>query len=173
VTGLSKISHKGYTWEHNPATLRITKEHSVSTRQLSGGDTSVRVFGTKCRVITGSGQLLGEDCLYRFVEMLELQSEKDSGILCLPDMKPMYAFFKSLELSCKPTPDVLTYCFEFVEDCSKNNSEKEKYYHMMINGETLWDIAYLCGVEIEKLVELNPDIARVDELEEGQMVRIC
>ncbi len=169
----SIIRFKGYSWEHNPETLKITKSHRYSESDVAGGSTVLSGFGTRRRTVSGTGQLKGEDCIYQYTRLLKLQAGLDSGVLCLPDMKPFYAFFKSLELTCEPTPELITYSFEFVEDCSKNNSEKEKYYHMVVGSETLWDISFMYSVGIDELVALNPEIKRVDELAQGSKVRLC
>jgi hypothetical protein len=74
---------------------------------------------------------------------------------------------------CEPAPEVITYSFEFLEDSEKNYTVDEKYYHTVGVDETLWDISYLYSIPIEKLVSLNPDIKRVDELRVRSQVRVC
>jgi len=171
---LAKIRYKGYSWVHNPKTLKITKEQLLRENQVPFGNTDIQDLGGKSRVIKGTGQLCGEDCLVQFQRLLELQSGEGSGILSLPDTKPFYAFFKSIELACDPTPDVVTYNFEFIEDTSKSNTSRDaSYYTVKNNYENLWDISYKYGVEMNTLVLLNPHIKRIDELMKGDKVRIC
>ena len=170
---LATMRYKGTAWEHNPQTLKISSHRSLYEQGVAGGSSVVRDFGERSRVITGSGQLAGEDCISKFAELVVLQNQSDSGILSLPDVAPFYAFFKSVELSCDPTPELITYKFEFVEDLSRGRTDIEKRYHTVAEDETLWDISYRYGVKIEELVELNPELSRVDELTVESRVRVC
>lgn len=170
---LAVMRYKGRAWEHNPQTLKISSHRSLSEQGVAGGDSVVRDFGERSRVITGSGQISGDDCISKFAQLVALQNQSDSGILSLPDIAPFYAFFKSVELACDPTPELITYKFEFVEDLSRGRIESEKRYHTVSEDETLWDISYRYGVDIERLVELNPTIKRVDELTAESRVRVC
>ena len=170
---LAVMRYKGTEWEHNPQTLKITSQRSLSEQGVAGGSSVVRDFGERSRVITGSGQLAGDDCIGKFAQLVALQNQSDSGILSLPDVAPFYAFFKSVELACDPTPELITYKFEFVEDLSRGRTDIEKRYHTASEDETLWDISYRYGVEIERLVELNPELKRVDELAAESRVRVC
>lgn len=171
---LAKIRYKGYSWVHNPKTLKVTKEQILRENQIPFGKSDIQDLGGKSRVISGTGQLCGEDCLIQYQQLLELQSLEGSGILSLPDTKPFYAFFKSIELDCDPTPEVVTYNFVFIEDVSRSRvSTEPTYYTVLSNYENLWDISYKYGVDMNTLVSLNPQIKRIDELMKGEKVRIC
>ncbi|MCH5299569.1 MAG: LysM peptidoglycan-binding domain-containing protein [Ruminococcus sp.] len=170
---LAVMRYKGYAWEHNPQTLKICSHRSLSEQGVAGGSSVVRDFGERSRVITGSGRIAGDDCISKFAQLVALQNQSDSGILLLPDVAPFYAFFRSIELDCDPTPELITYKFEFVEDLSRARTEGEKSYHTVSKDETLWDISYRYGVEIERLAELNPEVKRVDELAAESRVRVC
>lgn len=170
---ISKIRYKGFEWEHNPESLSVIHSDNINEQKLFSGKSVLRKLSAKCRVIKGRGKLSGYDCLEQFNRLLKLQSEPSSGILTLPEEKPFYAYFKKLELICEPVDNEVTYSFEFIEDSVRNTVIKEKYFHTVSDGETLWDISYIYGVDIDTLVELNPEIMRVDELTAGSRVRIC
>ncbi len=169
----AKIRYKGYEWEHNPETLNVEKEDNVNEQDLPCENSIARHYSSKCRKVSGKGKLVGEDCLRKFNELVKLQSEAKSGILSLPNIKPFYAYFKKIELICEPSPQVITYRFEFVEDSERNSFVKENYYHTVSDGETLWDISYKYKVDIQTLVDLNPEVKRLDELSEGSRVKVC
>lgn len=169
----AKIRFKGYEWEHNPETLKVVTEENISEHKLPYGTSYTSKNSTKCRVVTGGGKFAGYDCIAQFNELLKLQKKPLSGVLTLPEQKPFYAYFKKLELKCEPTDNVVSYSFEFLEDSEKNYTYKEKTYHTVESGETLWDIAFNYNENIDELVKLNPEIKRVDELDEGSSVRIC
>lgn len=170
---LSKMRYKGYSWLHNPKEIKITKEQLLKEQHIPYDTGYMQDLGSKSRVIEGIGQLYGDDCLDQYKALEKLQGEKGSGILSLPNMKPFYAYFKSIGLACDPTPKLVTYKFVFVEDNSGQNNFSRQIFHKVEKGETLWDIAYKYKVDIEKLVSLNPQIKRIDELCEGDSLRIC
>lgn len=170
---VSKIRYKDFLWEHNPKTLKVTTEQQLCQKIIPNGNAVVQDIGAKSRVVTGTGMLCGSDCLEQYNDLLELQSKKGSGILSLPNTKPFYAFFKSIELACEPTPDLVTYNFQFIEDLSKSKTEDLCVYHSAVYNETLWDIAYDYGVDIHTLVLLNPQIKRIDEIQLREQVRVC
>lgn len=170
---ISKMRYKGFSWVHNPMTLKVTKEQVLREQYIPYGNSAVQDMGVKSRIVSGTGQLYGKDCLEMYNQLLKLQSLEGSGILSLPDTKPFYAFFKSIELACEPKPELVTYNFVFVEDLSAQKNDAQPYYHTVQYLQTLWDIAYEYGVDIDTLVGLNPQIKRIDELEAGERVRVC
>ena len=171
---LSKIRFKGYSWVHNPKILKISKEQNLREHHIPFGKSALQDLGGKARIISGTGQLIGEDCIDQYNQLVALHSKEGSGILSLPDTKPYYAFFKSIELACDPTPQVVTYNFVFVEDVTRQKTSSATMYHTVKNDkETLWDISYKYGVEMNTLVSLNPQIKRIDELAVNERVRVC
>lgn len=170
---LSTMRYKGYKWQHNPASLIIATKEEIKEQMILQSKSFVRDLGAKAKVVKGTSQLVGKDCIAQYGQLLKLQSKGGSGILSLPDTLPFYAFFKSIELACDPTPEVVTYNFEFVEDLSVEPSKGDYAYHTVDEKESLWDISYKYDIAIEKLVEFNPQVSRVDELTVGEQVRIC
>lgn len=170
----SNIRFKGYVLEHNPETLVISSRKNLSDQKTVGAKNIIRETGDNSRVVTGEGKIHGADCIYKFMKLFKLKEESDSAVLSIPGVKPFYAFFSSLEFSADPTPELISYKFVFREDCSEHGTMliPEKYY-AAAEGKDLWDIAYKFDVPVETLIELNPDIMRANELEEGCMVKIC
>ena len=170
----SLIRFKGYIFEHNPETLKISSKKNVFSQSVLGGKSVVNETGDNSRVVTGEGCIHGEDCIYKFLKLFKLKEESGSGILSLPDTKPFYAFFESLEFTTNPTPELISYKFTFIEDSAKPLSKitPEKYYCLQAD-EDLWDAAYKFNVPIETLVALNPQLKRTDDVVEGTRVRIC
>lgn len=46
-------------------------------------------------------------------------------------------------------------------------------YHTVVKGETLWGIAARCGVTLNRLIELNPQIKNPNLIYIGQKVRVA
>lgn len=169
----AKIRYKGRDFEHNPETLSVRDKSNVKEESILFDKPYTYNGGKKGRVVVGRGQLVGEDCINRYADLLKLQYEESSGILSLPEIKPFFAFFTRIELSCDPTPDFIEYEFEFVEDCSAESEKNTPYFHICSAGENLWDVSFNYSVPIETLVELNPNIRYIKENLVGQRVRIC
>ena len=170
----SLIRFKGFELEHNPETLQITSQKNISLQSVVGAKSVISETGDNSRVISGEGKIYGENCIYKYIRLFKLKEEIGSGILSLPNIKPFYAYFSTLEFSADPTPELITYKFVFREDSSKQKDIviPEKYYNAQ-SGEDLWDISHKFNVPVETLVSLNPDIKRVNEIEEGRTVKIC
>lgn len=170
----SLIRFKSYELEHNPETLLITSRKNIAGQNVLNSKSVLRETGDNSRIITGEGDIHGNNCIYKFVRLFKLKEESGSGILSLPGIKPFYAFFESLEFSADPTPELISYKFVFREDCSKQKSllVANKFYNTE-SGEDLWDVAYKFSIPIEILVKLNPDLKSVNDIEEGRAVRIC
>ncbi len=170
----SMIRFKGYVFEHNPKTLKITSKKNIVSQSVLGEKSDVFESGDNSRVVTGEGSISGVDCIYKFLKLFKIKEEKGSGILSLPNTKPFYAFFESLEFSADPTPELISYKFVFREDSSKPLSKitSEVYYNLSAD-EDLWDVSRKFDTPIEALVSLNPQLKRTDDVEEGSRVRIC
>lgn len=169
---VSKLRYKGYLWQYNPKELSVITEKKLHEQLVPDNKPIIQNFGNKSRIIRGTGCLCGEDCFKQYNRILELQ-KNGSGILSLPNTNPFYAFLKVVELACDPTPDLISYKFEFVEDLSKINTGKKEKYYSVKRDETLWHIANAHNILIDNLVKLNPQIKRLDELTQGEKIRLC
>lgn len=164
----------GMSLRHNPAKLRISGSESVKEYRSPCCKADSVSLGRELRRITGEGEFSGADCIaqYQALEKLLLRAERAK--LALPHMQPLYAYLRELELTAKPADDVLSYRFEFVEAQSPRPDHRGTVCCLTVSqGESLWDIAYAYGVPIERLTALNPQIPFIDELDEGERVRIC
>ena len=81
--------------------------------------------------------------------------------------------FKKLDMEADVTPDRISFSFEFVEAESFYVKDNTAKLHSVLEGETLFDIAYDFGVPVDSLVKLNPSVRRPDELMVGEEIRVC
>lgn len=169
----SMIRFKGFEFEHNPETLKITTENNVRYQRIVNGKDIVSQYGRSPRVITGEGSIIGADCMYKFLRLFRVKEQSGSGVLSVPFTKPIMAYFKKLDFLAEPTPELITYRFEFVEDCPENRGIPVKKFYTTSAGEDLWDISYRFDVAVEKLLELNPQIKRPEEVMRGAEIRLC
>lgn len=170
---LCAMRYKGFTWHHNPKKLTLSSEKRVLNIEVPYCCDVIKSFGEKEVVISGVGELYGEDCLEQYKELLKLYENSDADILCLPDIPPMYAYFKELKIEADTTPDVLTYSFTFVR--ANNIFEKKSYTnkYTVKNEKSLWEVSLKTNTDINELTRLNPQLMFIDELKENEEVRIC
>ncbi len=169
---LALMRYKGFTFWCNPLSIEVLSQQNTVDYTLPYSGEKLESLGKKCRIIKGKGEIKGKDCLEQYAKLYALQSQGGKGILSLPEIKPMEAFFTSLSVLADVTPDKICYSFTFVEADSKAAKAFVKT-HKVSKGETLFDIAYAYGVKVENLVDLNPFVRRTDELEAGWEIRIC
>lgn len=159
---------------HNPSKLRITDAANVRELVSPTFPTDSVHLGRGLRKIYGEGELCGADCIDRYRALEQKYQSGKKGLLCLPHMRPIFAYLQELSMTAEPVEDVLRYSFVFVETRSRTeDSEAERYYITTDDGESLWDISFDRGVAIDELVRLNPQIEYIDNLSMGERVRLC
>lgn len=169
---LATMRFAGYEWRYNPLTLKITHELSHKKRvQPTRGEVVAEPY-VKVAVISGKGELSGEDCLEQCWEIEKIYRKGKAQVLTLPGRAPMTAYFTHFAVQATDTPDLITYSFEFTQADTQSALAKEQY-HTGNEWDSLYSIARDYEVTVEKLVELNPWIKRPDEQLAGKKVRLC
>lgn len=169
---LATMRFGDYEWKYNPLTLRITHELSHGKRVLPDSTEVVVDPRVNVNVVSGKGELFGEDAIEQYKEIEKVFRRGRKAVLTLPDRPPVYAYFTKFYGQGSDTPDLIEYGFEFVEVSSKATSEIPKY-HTGNGGDSLYSIAADYNVPVESLVKLNPWIKRPDEQLAGKKVRLC
>lgn len=177
---LTSMSFDGYSWEFNCRCLTFSHAGNVSIPRYPYGGYILQDFGRQNCVITGSGYFVGENCIDMYNRLRDKFNQSGVGVLTLPGFPPINAFFNRLVLKGEPKPDILSYEFEFIEvddryqNVSSLNGESTagggniSVRKIIPNGETLWDISYRYGINIDRLVSVNPQVRRPDiPIEEG------
>lgn len=170
--GTVPMRFDGYEWHHNPKEINFFVEKNVSEQSAPFEYSSIQTTGRKNMVISGIGELYGEDCMQQFSNLLKLFLEHTKGILALYKFNPIFAVFENLKIIGEPKPNILTYSFVFRE-VMQNKKENNKKFHIVKNGENLWDISYAYNISIDTLVRLNPQVKRPDELVAKSKVILC
>ncbi|MBQ8000816.1 MAG: LysM peptidoglycan-binding domain-containing protein [Ruminococcus sp.] len=170
---ISNMRFDSFEWAHNPLTVQVTHKRRMTQQNMAGGGSFVSNAGCELKVIKGKGELAGENCTQEFQRLCDLFERGKRGLLTLPFMAPFYAYFTDLSLTGEPTPELITYTFEFTQAENSEYALTADGEAVVKESETLFDIAYRCGVDVEELVRLNPQIKRPDELTAGEVVRLC
>ena len=164
----------GYTLHHNPAKLKI--ESSGNIRELASPccEPQSEHLGSRLRRVSGEGELYGTDCIAQFKRLQGLFESEQPGLLSLPHLPAMTAYLKELSLLAEPKENVLGYRFVFIEAHPPAHEDSAaEVYEALVDGETLWDVSWRYHIPIETLVRLNPQIPHIDDLTQGERVRLC
>lgn len=109
------MRYKDYLFPHNPASIRISAQAALAMAQCPGHAPAVQHMGRGRRVITGSGSFFGEDALEQYRRLEAVFRQKSSGLLQLPGLHSVMAYFARLECDAKGDGSVIEYSFEFWE----------------------------------------------------------
>lgn len=171
---LAPMRFGGVSMRHNPAKLSISGKNRIHESLSPCCEADSRVIGRELRRIAGEGVLCGEDCIEQYRLLEEMQINRTPAKLVPAKMQPLYAYLKELVLTAEPKDNILHYRFLFIETQSPRMSvQSGARYLKASQGDSLWDISYLCGTPIEQLTALNPQIPFIDDIGEGERVRIC
>ncbi len=170
---ISNMRFDGFEWEHNPLSVQVLYSNNFKVHNLYSQGNIAFPSGRKLRVVKGKGEFAGKDCIVRYKELAQVFAKGRKALLSLPFDTPFYAYFTELSLVAQPSPDFCEYTFEFMEAQTSPLKNIPKVYIPQREGETLFDIAYEFGVRVDKLVELNPQLRRADDLPLFKEVRLC
>lgn len=157
---LPTLRFNGEILPHNPHTLKIYYDRNLKNITVPYYGEIYNDCGIKARTVIGEGELYGDNSSEDFIRLSQLQEKGVPGILSIPGIPPFTAVFKELSLTREPKGGVIGYAFKFIEkmnltDTSSNNESGSITTH---DNTNLWEIAALHNVDIEVLVERNPDI---------------
>jgi len=115
----TKVIFKNYEFFYNPRTFTIKRERNIVEFISPVAGSIVQDLGLGARVVTGEGELVGNDIENQYEKLNELFLSQHNGLLHIPKYKPFYAYFASLSVTAKPAPNLLTYSFKFIEDVTQ------------------------------------------------------
>lgn len=171
---LAPMRFGGVSMRHNPEKLSISGKNRVQEYLSPCCEADSKVLGKELCRISGEGVLFGPNCIEQYQRLEKLQLYHTPSKLVLPKMQPIYAYLRELSLSAEAKDDILRYRFVFMETKSPHRAlQGVQYYVTVSQGESLWDISYTFGRPIEALTALNPQISLIDDIDEGERVRIC
>ena len=190
---LSPMRFKNFVWPHNPRVYSIAFERKRAAHKIPFGLHYLQSLGQTRRVLRGEGEFAGEDAYDTFKTLATVFYEETPGVLVHPVWMTTTAWFAALELRQAPRRDYVAYSFEFWEveggagtpTLSTRPLEQpgtegggapaagaDAQYHVVVRGDTLWEIARRYGVALERVVELNPSIRNPNLIYPGQKVRL-
>lgn len=172
---MEKMSYKNYIFTHNPEQIVIEEEKNIKEFILPFYGNVLQNCGRKKRIVSGKGELFGENPIAQFQELRNVYESQGTGYLKLPNIPAFLAIFRSLKMTGQGNENIITYSFEFWEQITNESTaieENEGLEHTVLDGETLWSISSRYDTSVSALLAANEDIKRPDELTAGQKVKI-
>lgn len=145
-----------YTWKHNPKAIQVACRREIKEWKLPGQGNLCRTWVRE----SGSSQERG-NCSGKIASFSSgrwrLCANRRNRLLILPDSTGFEASLVSLTMVGQAGPDIVGYRFEFWEQVGKGIPvlREGKDYHIVQEGETLWDISKLYGISISELARRN------------------
>lgn len=157
---------KSFVWPHNPKNINISIVKNSNTLYLPGLGPFVQQIGKDYKIIYGSGEFFGKNALTQFNQLSNLFSESSlPGKLLIPPIEPINAYFCELAITNQSNPEIIPYKFKFIEDTTNaignfnnNPTQNNKFYYLK-NNETLWDVANKFNINIDSILNLNPNLS--------------
>lgn len=164
----------GVSLSHNPKTLKITRSKKINSVGLVGGSSKLSNVCDNVSSISGTGEIYGSDCFLVYEKLLRMCFKNTADILAVPELGAFRAVLEDISVLAEPKENFLSVAFTFRAVSSGKTPVRilPEQYVKAGEGESLWDIAYACGVPVEQLVKLNPQIRKILDLKKGEEVRI-
>ncbi len=171
---MQQMKFGDFQWPNNPKHLEISRSRRTKEWTVPFSGEIIQDLGCGLRTINGEGEFFGAQ-RQQFYDALELLlREGGERLLSLPETKPFFAHFLSLERTSDPGPEVLRYRFSFREsrEGESDCGTQEQRIYFCGSGENLWDIAAQFDSSVELLVAANPQIPWPTVLKDGERVVI-
>lgn len=158
----------------NPEKLTVSR--GVKTETFTYLDSFTKLFVTESEpcVVRGEGVILGGGADAEFLKIYSLFEDGKPQSLLIFGCPPMRAVISSLKRLTSPGNGFIQYEITFSEVPERGSATNLECRNFAVIGknETLWDISVRYEVSVEKLMELNLEIASPWRVTEGGRVRL-
>lgn len=167
-----KMSFGDFVFFQNPEKIEIVSKRKIAKKEIPNNCDTVWDFGYGGRSIKGKGEFFGSDCVEQFKYLHDVMKHGGVHALYIPGVGKINAVFNNLTMLGEDHENAVSYSFVFTEVCSRKALFDDTVKEISAqDGECLWDIAFRTGIEVEKLLQANPNIRRADtELTENERI---
>lgn len=113
---MTTMRYKNYIFPHNPSRLELELQGQLAGAHCPGYGPVYQDLGVAQRVITGEGAFWGPGAEGDYAALEQVFLQGGAGMLFLPTMAPVRAFFTRLSYLGQGDGAILRYGFRFVED---------------------------------------------------------
>ena len=177
---------KDYLWPHNPRVYEIEFHRNIAAHKVPFGRHVLQDMGQSHRVLRGEGEFAGEDAYAEFKTLASVFYDNKPGTLFHPIWQNSEAYFVTLSLRQEPKPDFIRYAFEFWECYDQYELTTQvrtdisvapppvtnEQWYSVVYGDTLWGISVRNGMNLQQLLEMNPQIKNPNLIYPGDQIRI-
>lgn len=158
----------------NPEKLTVSR--GVKTESFTYLDSFTKLFVTESEpcVVRGEGVILGNGADAEFLKIYSLFEAGKPQSLLIFGCPPMRAVISSLKRLTSPGNGFIQYEIMFSEVPERRNATNLECKNFAVIGknENLWDVSAKYKIPVEKLMELNPEIASPWRVSEEERVRL-
>lgn len=167
-----KLRYKDYTFAYNPHKIVVEHGRRLAQTFVPHMGAVHEDVGREPRVVRGEGVFFTDGALAEFERLRAVFVQQGAGLLCVPGQPPFMAWFSQLRMMGEAGPQLIQYELVFVEEqLSPDIYPRDPLYHIASTGETLWHIASLYGLSIERLIALNP-VGLRQQPQSGERIRV-
>lgn len=158
----------------NPEKLTVTRGVKTERFVYSDGFTKLFINESEPCVVRGEGTILGDKADAEFLRMYSLFEEGKPRSLLIFGCPPIKAVISNLKRLTSPGNNFIQYEITFSEVPQRRSRTvlKCESFADVGKNQNLWDISAEREIPIEKLMELNPNIASPWSVFEGERVRL-
>lgn len=139
----------------NPKSIELSSSANCRKKSIYGKNSVVENVSVNPVIISGGGEMYGENAREECTCLLNMLRAKRSHWLFAPNMTPVKAFLTEFAYKQNSVKNSCFYSFKFVEDCNDKSMSLNLPYTVAGEGENAFDIAHRCDVSVNDIMACN------------------
>ena len=168
---LINIRFGDFCFDINPSEVKVEYETADGEDLYIGNGAELINGGMHLKKVKGKGVFFGENAEENYEELESLFMASKVRMLILPSTKPFNALFTFLKQTYPEGSEHIGYEFVFTEQRVTNGENPKMIYAQ--EDESLWDISYRFGIDMDELLKLNLHVENINFLKENEVVYLC
>lgn len=152
---LVMMKYKDFDFPSNPSKIVVKAKTNISEGCVIGESPNVSSNAKMAKEISGNGVFFDDKAIFYAQKLCDMLLSTESGILIVPGVYPMDAFFSDFSYEIDTKKNCVSYSFSFVEDCKNKNLQYDFGFTYAKSGENAFDIANRTGTDVETIIKNN------------------